>query len=123
MQPGSEQLMEGTIEERLAEVQARMAEAARHSGREPREIELVAVSKVHPPEDVQAALAAGQMVFGENRIQEARAKIPLVSSRARWHFIGHLQKNKIRQALPLFELLHGIDSLSLARDLGRIAEE
>ena len=115
--------MENTIAERLAEVRARMAEAARRSGRAPEEIELVAVSKVHPPEDVREALEAGQAIFGENRIQEARAKIPLVSSRARWHFIGHLQKNKIRQALPLFELLHGVDSLALARDLERIADE
>ena len=111
------------ISERLAEVRARIAEAARDSGRKSEELELVAVSKVHPPEAVREALEAGQTVFGENRIQEARAKIPLVSSRARWHFIGHLQKNKIRQALPLFELLHGVDSLALARDLHRIAEE
>jgi pyridoxal phosphate enzyme (YggS family) len=68
-------------------------------------------------------LAAGQALFGENRVQEARAKMPLVSSRARWHFIGHLQKNKIRQALPVFEMLHSIDSLELARDVQRIADE
>ena len=56
-------------------------------------------------------------------MQEARAKIPLLPGRARWHFIGHLQKNKIRHALPLFELFHGVDSLELARDLDRIAAE
>lgn len=115
--------MEDSIAGRLSEVRGRIAGAARLSGRALEEIELLAVSKVHPPEAVQEALAAGQPLFGENRIQEARAKIPLVSSRARWHFIGHLQKNKIRQALPLFELLHGIDSLSLARDMQRVAEE
>ncbi|HEY3600776.1 MAG TPA: YggS family pyridoxal phosphate-dependent enzyme, partial [Chthoniobacterales bacterium] len=84
---------------------------------------LVAVSKAQPAEKVQAAVDAGQTLFGENRVQEARAKIPLLSSRLRWHFIGHLQKNKIRHALPLFELFHGIDSLALAQDLERIAEE
>ena len=68
-------------------------------------------------------MAAGQTLFGENRVQEARAKMPLVSSRARWHFIGHLQKNKVRQALPVFEMLHSIDSLDLAREVQRIAEE
>ncbi len=63
------------------------------------------------------------MLFGESRVQEARAKIPLLPSRLRWHFIGHLQKNKIRHALPLFELFHGIDSLALAQEMERIAEE
>jgi pyridoxal phosphate enzyme (YggS family) len=111
------------IEERLAEVRARMAEAARRAGRKPEETELVAVTKTHPPEALQEALAAGQTLFGENRVQEARAKMPLVSSRARWHFIGHLQKNKVRQALPVFEMLHSIDSLELAGDVQRIAEE
>jgi pyridoxal phosphate enzyme (YggS family) len=111
------------IDERLAEVRARMAEAARKAGRKPEEIELVAVSKTHPPEAIQEAIAAGQVLFGENRVQEARVKMPLVSSRARWHFIGHLQKNKVRQALPVFEMLHSIDSLALARDVQRIAEE
>jgi hypothetical protein len=84
---------------------------------------LVAVTKTHPPEALQEALAAGQTIFGENRVQEARAKMPLVSSRARWHFIGHLQKNKVRQALPCFEMLHSVDSLELAREIQRIADE
>ncbi len=107
----------------LERVREQIAQAARKSGRLPNEIELVAVSKAHPAEKVQAAVDAGQTLFGENRVQEARAKIPLLSSRLRWHFIGHLQKNKIRHALPLFELFHGIDSLALAQDLQRIAEE
>ena len=111
------------IDLRLAQVRARMAEAARKAGRKPEETELVAVAKTHPPEAIHEALEAGQTLFGENRVQEARTKMPLVSSRARWHFIGHLQKNKIRQALPVFELLHSIDSLELARDVQRIADE
>ena len=111
------------IDARLAEVQARIAEAARRARRDPVDIQLVAVTKTHPPEALQEAIAAGQTLFGENRVQEARLKMPLVSSRARWHFIGHLQKNKIRQALPAFELLHSIDSLDLARDVQRIADE
>lgn len=114
--------MEG-FAERLKSIRSTIEEAARKSGRELSQIELVAVSKTHPPEAVSEALEAGQFVFGESRIQEARAKIPLVPARARWHFIGHLQKNKIRQALPLFELFHGIDTLELARDLNRIATE
>ena len=115
--------MNTPIDQRLAGVRARMAEAARKSGRSAADTELVAVTKTHPPEALQEAIAAGQTLFGENRVQEARAKMPLVSSRARWHFIGHLQKNKVRQALPVFEMLHSIDSLELARDVQRIADE
>lgn len=100
-----------------------MAEAAARSGRSLRDVTLVAVSKTQPPEAVSAALAAGQQIFGESRVQEARAKIPVVGGRARWHFIGHLQKNKVRQALPSFELFHGVDTLELARDIARIATE
>ncbi len=100
-----------------------MADAAARSGRAVEEITLVAVSKTHPPEAVIDALDAGQFIFGESRVQEARAKVPLVPARARWHFVGHLQKNKIRHALPLFEMLHGVDSLELSRDIDRIAGE
>lgn len=107
----------------LAQVKERIAQAAGRSGRSPNDIELVAVTKTHPAEKVQAAVDAGQILFGESRVQEARAKIPLLPARLRWHFIGHLQKNKIRHALPLFELFHGIDSLGLAEDLHRIADE
>ena len=108
---------------RLAQVREFVADAARKSGRNAEQIELVAVSKTHTAEKVQEAIEAGQLLFGESRVQEARAKIPLLPSRLRWHFIGHLQKNKIRHALPLFELFHGIDSLVLAREMERIAEE
>ena len=111
------------IATRLATVQATIAEAAARAGRKADDIALVAVAKTQAPEAVQEAIDAGQLLFGENRVQEAKAKIPLLPSRARWHFIGHLQKNKIRHALPLFELIHGIDSLELARDLDRIAAE
>ena len=111
------------IASRLARVQEQVAAAAKKSGRAPNDIELVAVSKTHAAEKVQAATEAGQILFGESRVQEARAKIPLLPSRLRWHFIGHLQKNKIRHALPLFELFHGIDSLALAQDIQRIADE
>ena len=114
---------EPSIEGRLAAVQDQIAEAAKRAGRDAGEVTLVAVSKTHPPESVGAVLAAGQCVFGESRVQEARAKIPLVSGRARWHFVGHLQRNKIRHALPHFELFHGVDSLEIARDMERIATE
>ncbi len=112
-----------SLSDRLAAVCGLISEAAARSGRAVAEITLVAVSKTHPPEAVLDALDAGQLVFGESRVQEARAKVPLVPARAHWHFVGHLQKNKIRHALPLFELLHGVDSLELARDINRVAGE
>ena len=107
----------------LASVKGNIEAAALRAGRDAGEIELVAVSKTHPPEAVLEAMDAGQLLFGESRVQEARVKIPLVPGRARWHFIGHLQKNKIRHALPLFELFHGVDSAALAEEMNRVAEE
>lgn len=85
--------------------------------------ELLAVSKTVPPEPLLEAVNHGLLLFGESRVQEAKAKIPLLPSRCRWHFIGHLQKNKIRQALPLFELFHGVDSVETAQEIQRIASE
>src|SRR5256714_13205735 len=107
----------------LDRVQAKIADAAKKSGRPLEEIELVAISKTHEAEKVRAAFDAGQQLFGESRVQEARVKIPLLPSAARWHFVGRLQRNKVRHALPLFELFHSVDSLDLARDMNRIADE
>jgi pyridoxal phosphate enzyme (YggS family) len=107
----------------LDRVREQIARAAANSGRSADDIELVAITKTHPTEKVREAVEAGQTLFGESRVQEARAKIPELSSNIRWHFVGHLQKNKVRQALPLFEMIHSVDSLALAQDINRIAEE
>lgn len=112
-----------SIAERIDHVRATIAAHAAKAGRNPAEIELVAVSKTHPADRIREVLEAGQTVFGESRVQEAKAKIPNLPGRARWHFIGHLQKNKIRHALPLFERFHSVDSLALAEDMDRIAAE
>src|SRR5204862_220807 len=80
-------------------------------------------TETHPAEKVRDAIEAGQSLFGESRVQEARVKIPELPSNLRWHFVGHLQKNKVRQALPLFEMIHSVDSLGLAQDINRVAEE
>jgi len=109
--------------ERLKEVRGEIEQAADTAGRSAQEIELIAVSKAHDAEKIGEAIAGGQFVFGESKVQEARAKIPLLPSHLRWHFIGHLQKNKIRHALPLFELIHSIDSVDLAQQVERIAKE
>ncbi|MCX7712161.1 MAG: YggS family pyridoxal phosphate-dependent enzyme [Chthoniobacterales bacterium] len=111
------------IAENLAAVREQIAQAARAAARKPEEIELVAVTKTHPPAAVRAAMEAGQRIFGESRVQEALAKIPLCPGGLKWHFIGHLQRNKVRKALPMFDLFHGVDSLELAEDMNRIAEE
>ena len=113
----------GSIVENLERVREQIAQAAAKSGRSVDDVDLVAISKTHEAEKVREAIEAGQSLFGESRVQEARVKIPELPSNLRWHFVGHLQKNKIRHALPLFELIHGVDSLALAQDVNRIAEE
>ena len=112
-----------SIAENLERVREKIARAAAKSGRSVDDVDLVAISKTHDAEKVREAIDAGQTLFGESRVQEARVKIPELPSSARWHFVGHLQKNKIRHALPLFELIHSVDSLALAEDTNRIAEE
>jgi pyridoxal phosphate enzyme (YggS family) len=111
------------VADSLERVRSQIAEAAKKSGRSLDSIELIAISKTHEAEKVRAAFDAGQQIFGESRVQEARAKIPLLPSAARWHFVGRLQKNKVRPALPLFELFHSVDSLDLAQQMNRIADE
>ena len=82
------------ITQNLEQVRSQISEAAKKSGRSPDEIQLIAVSKTHDAEKVRAAFDAGQEIFGESRVQEARVKIPLLPSAVRWHFIGRLQKTK-----------------------------
>jgi len=112
-----------SITENLERVREQIAQAAGKTGRAVEDTELVAISKTHDAVKVREAIEAGQTLFGESRVQEARVKIPELPSNLRWHFVGHLQKNKIRHALPLFELIHSVDSLALAQDINRIAEE
>jgi PLP dependent protein len=111
------------IADNLERVRAQIAEAAQKANRSVDDIQLIAISKTHDAERVREAFEAGQEIFGESRVQEARVKIPELPSAIRWHFVGHLQKNKVRHALPLFELIHSVDSLALARDIDRIAQE
>ena len=112
-----------SIAANLERVREQIASAAANAGRSADDVELVAITKTHPAEKVREAIQAGQTLFGESRVQEAHAKIPELLSNIRWHFVGHLQKNKVRQALPLFQMLHSVDSLALAQDINRIAQE
>ena len=112
-----------SLAENLAEIQQRIHHACERSGRAAASVKLLAVSKTHPPETICAAVDGGQIFFGENKIQEAKAKIPLCPSKARWHFIGHLQSNKVRDAVELFEMIQGVDNLNIAREISKRAEQ
>lgn len=108
----------------LNEVTARIAAAAGRAGRDPSELTLVAVSKTHPPTVLRAAIDAGALVLGENKVQEAESKIvELGREAATWHLIGHLQSNKARKALQLFDVIESLDSVDLAQRLERICIE
>jgi len=104
-------------------IRRRIRAAAEAAGRDPTAVRLVAVSKTHPPDAIRAVAGLGQEIFGESKIQEAMSKIPLLPSSLEWHFIGHLQSNKIRRALPLFRLFHGVDNAGLAIQMDRVAGE
>ena len=107
----------------LRAVRQRVDQAAERSGRDPSAVELLVVTKTWPPEVIIEVLEAGHQLLGENKLQEAGAKIPELHASARWHFIGHLQRNKVRKALALFEAIHSVDSLRLAHHLDRVAGE
>jgi hypothetical protein len=117
-----------SISDNLRQVENRIAETALRSGRNPREVKLVAVSKTFPADKMLEALTAGARILGENRIQEARAKFPAIEKTLRdlkgeFHLVGHLQRNKAKEAVRLFDLIHSIDSERIAREVNRRAEE
>jgi pyridoxal phosphate enzyme (YggS family) len=112
-----------SVEQNLSAVRAAIRTAAERAGRDPASVRLVAVSKTHPADAIRRAFDAGQLAFGESRAQEALEKISLLPQGIEWHFIGHLQKNKIRRVLAHFALFHSVDSTALARQISRIAGE
>jgi pyridoxal phosphate enzyme (YggS family) len=107
----------GTVADNLNAVQERIAKAAARVGRDPEGVTLVAVTKTMPVERIREAIDAGQRVFGENRVQEAQAKIEALGREVQWHLIGHLQRNKVKFVCDLFDLIESVDSLSLAQDI------
>src|SRR5881396_1230830 len=104
-------------------VKERIRAACARAGRNPDSVTLLAVSKGQPPEIVRAAAELGQTVFGESRVQEARAKIEQCPGHLRWHLIGHLQSNKCRDAVALFEMIESVDSLALVQEVSKWAEK
>ncbi len=109
------------LKEALESVQERIANGCARSGRDPADVRLIAVTKTVGHERIRELLDCGHSLLGENRVQEALQKMPRVGARAQWHLIGHLQRNKARQAVGAFELIHGVDSLKLASEIDRRA--
>ena len=115
-----------TIAERVGAVRQQVADACRRADRSPEDVTIVAVTKGFPPEAVRDGFAAGLSHFGENRVQEAQAKLPLLAGlapRPTWHMVGHLQTNKVKTALSLFDIIQSVDSLHLAQEISRRAPQ
>jgi PLP dependent protein len=110
-----------SIAENLNNVQSRIAAAAKKAGREPSSVKLVTVTKTIDPEDIREAVAAGATILGENRVQEAKEKIEQLGSIASWHLIGHLQTNKAKYAVKLFDMIHSVDNIELAQEIDKQA--
>lgn len=111
------------LADRLQEIRDRLATAATRCGRKAADVELLAVSKTYPVEVIQEAVDAGQVLFGENRVQEVLLKQPQLPGKLHWHLIGPLQSNKVRKILPLVQMLHAVDSVGIAQDINRIGGE
>lgn len=116
---------EAQIRANIAQVNERIAAAARRSGRDPGEVRIIAVTKTVPLEDILIAHQAGLKEFGENRVEEAREKIPLCRAKmqASWHMVGHLQRRKVRDAIALFDSIQSVDTVALAEKISRLCTE
>ncbi|HEY1661228.1 MAG TPA: YggS family pyridoxal phosphate-dependent enzyme [Verrucomicrobiae bacterium] len=112
-----------SLAQNLDSIQQRIRAACDRAGRDAQSVLLLAVSKTHPAETIREAVDCGQVFFGESKIQEAKAKIPLCPGKARWHFIGHLQSNKVRDAVELSEMIQSVDSLALAKEISKRCEQ
>ena len=111
------------IADNLKIIEERIGNAASKAGRNAQDIKLIAVSKTVDAERIKQAIEAGATILGENYIQEARNKIKEIGQGARWDFIGHLQSNKAKYAVDLFEMIHSVDRLSLAQEINRVAKK
>lgn len=111
------------IRDQLSGILGRIGAACVQAGRDPGSVTLVAVSKTFPADDIREAAAAGQKVFGESRLQEAEPKVRELPADLEWHFIGRVQRNKVRKILPLFPYAHAVDSLRLAEYMDGVAAD
>ena len=111
------------ISDNIKRVRERIAKAASGVGRDPQDVQLVAVSKTVDTKRIKQAVDAGATILGENYIQEVRKKIEEIGQDVRWDFIGHLQSNKVKYAVDLFGMIHSVDRLSLAQEINKAAEK
>lgn len=116
-------MAEERFQDRLEAVRRRIQSACERSGRDPGEVKLVVVTKTQGPESIRAAAECGITVFGESRVQEAQAKIPLCPGHLSWHMVGHLQRNKARVAASLFDMIHSVDSARLIEALNAACDQ
>jgi pyridoxal phosphate enzyme, YggS family len=112
-----------SLDQNIESIQQRIRNACERAGRQPSDVTLLAVSKGQPPEVINEAAKLGLILFGENKVQEAKAKIPLCSGKLRWQMIGHLQTNKVRDAAQLFEMIQSVDSLNVAEEIQKRCEQ
>lgn len=115
--------MASDIAANIIQIKHRIAVAAAHAGRDPGDIKFMAVTKTVVPERIREAIDAGVTLFGENYVQEAKDKIAAVGGPAEWHLIGHLQTNKAKYAVKMFDVIHSVDRLDLARELDKRARQ
>lgn len=111
------------LESNLAAINQNIERACARNGRNPADVQLIAVSKGHPPDMIAAVAQLGIRVFGESKVQEAKVKIPLCHGSLEWHMIGHLQTNKVKDTLRLFRMIQSVDSLKLAMEIQEQAEK
>jgi len=107
------------IADNLLLVKERVEKAALKAGRDPGEIKLVAVSKTVGVEEIREAISAGATILGESYVQEAKEKIEEIDHQVQWHMIGHLQTNKVKQAINLFDMIHSVDRIGLAEEINK----
>ena len=112
-----------SVEQNLTGIKSRISKTCGKAGRNLDDVKLIAVSKTWPAEHVQKAVDAGQKIFGENKLQEGQEKIPVLSQELEWHYIGGLQRNKVRKVLGLFHVIHSIDTLKLAKYTNNVAAD
>ena len=111
-----------SITQNIAEIRGRMAEAARRSGRDPEDVLLIAVTKLHEPDEIEEAIAAGVTDIAENKVQEIQKKFDQIHSPVNWHLIGHLQTNKVKYIIDKVVMIHSVDSVHLAQEIDKRAQ-
>ena len=110
-----------SITQNIADIRARMAEAAKRSGRSPEDVLLIAVTKLHEPDEIEEAIAAGVTDIAENKVQEIQKKYDQIASPVRWHLIGHLQTNKVKNIIDKVVMIHSVESVHLAQEIDKRA--